>query len=170
MAAEEEDPRMHPLPPYPEMILATVAAADDSSGTSVSAISDYVESCHGGQLPLAHASLLAAHLARMTEAGELLLVGGSYFRPGPDAPPPVKRGRGRPPKPKLPVPVDAAPRRRGRPPKPVDPLAPVKIPRPRGRPPKNAPGDADPDGAALAKRPRGRPPKVRAQFTEVGFV
>ncbi|KAJ8459854.1 hypothetical protein OPV22_032780 [Ensete ventricosum] len=175
MATEEEDPRTHSLPPYPQMILAAVAASGDKDGTSLSAISEYVESSYEGQLPPSHASLLAAHLTRMTEAGELLLVGSVYFRPGPEAPPPVKRSRGRPPKPKpkLPDPAgpaDAAPRRRGRPPKPVDPLAPVKIPRPRGRPPKRAADGADPGQPGLTKRPRGRPPKVRPQFTEVGFV
>ncbi|CAL9168621.1 unnamed protein product, partial [Musa hybrid cultivar] len=173
MATEEEDPRTHSLPPYPQMILAAVAASGDKDGTSMSAISEYVESSYEGQLPPSHASQLAAHLARMTEAGELLLVGSGYFRPGPEAPPPVKRRRGRPPKPKLPDPAgpaDAAPRRRGRPPKPVDPLAPAKIPRPRGRPPKRAADGPDPGQPGLTKRPRGRPPKVRQQFTEVGFV
>uniref|UniRef100_A0A804KPY5 H15 domain-containing protein n=1 Tax=Musa acuminata subsp. malaccensis TaxID=214687 RepID=A0A804KPY5_MUSAM len=164
MATEEEDPRTHSLPPYPQMILAAVAASGDKDGTSMSAIAEYVESSYEGQLPPSHASQLDAHLARMTEAGELLLVGSGYFRPGPEAPPPVKRRRGRPPKPKLPDPAgpaDAAPRRRGRPPKPVDPLAPAKIPRPRGRPPKRAADGPDPGQPGLTKRPRGRPPKVR---------
>ncbi|CAL9105031.1 unnamed protein product [Musa textilis] len=166
----EEDPRTHPLPPYPEMILAAVSAFGEDNGTSESAISEYIESSHSGQLPPSHPSLLAAHLARMTETGELILVDGGYLRSAPDtAPPPVKRGRGRPPKAKIPVPADAAPRRRGRPPKPADPLAPAKIPRPRGRPRKNAPSDADPRQVGLAKRPRGRPPKVRPQFREVGL-
>ncbi|XP_064972829.1 HMG-Y-related protein A-like [Musa acuminata AAA Group] len=167
----EEDPRTHPLPPYPEMILTAVSAFGEDNGTSESAISEYIESSHSGQLPPSHPSLLAAHLARMTETGELILVDGGYLRSCPDtAPPPIKRGRGRPPKAKIPVSADAAPRRRGRPPKPADPLAPAKIPRPRGRPRKNAPSDAAPRQAGLAKRPRGRPPKVRTQFREVGFV
>ncbi|XP_010916178.1 HMG-Y-related protein A [Elaeis guineensis] len=165
--ATDEDPKPPSLPPYPEMILTAILALDEKSGSSKSAISKHIEAAHGEQLLPSHASLLAAHLARMTEAGELVFVNNCYLRAGPDAPPPPKRGRGRPPKPKLPL-SPAGPRRpRGRPPKPVDPSAPVKVARPRGRPPKNPVGAP---AAAGPKRPRGRPPKVRPQFAEVGFV
>ncbi|WOK96918.1 HMG-Y-related protein A-like [Canna indica] len=152
MATEQDDPRTHSLPPYPQMILDAISTSGDENGTTQPAISEHIDS---------------SHLARTTDAGE------SYSRPGSDTPP-AKRSRGRPPNPKPPSPASSdppAPKRRGRPPKPVDPCAPVKIPRPRGRPPKHAPSSNGADGdVGVAKRPRGRPPKVKPQFTEVGFV
>ncbi|XP_074563886.1 HMG-Y-related protein A-like [Curcuma longa] len=167
MATPEDDPRTQPLPPYRQMILAAISAAGSQSGASKSSISDHIESTYSDRLPPSHASLLAAYLATMASAGELVLVGHDvYLLPDPEAPPPKRRGR--PPKPRHPAPADAAPKRRGRPPKSVDPLAPPKIPRPRGRPPKQ---DGDSEQAGLGKRPRGRPLKARPpQFTEVGFV
>lgn len=151
------------------MILAAISELDEKCGSSESAISEHIEAAHGEQLPPSHESLLAAHLTRMTEAGELVFVDNCYLRAGPDGPPPLKRGRGRPPKPKLSVSPAGPPRPRGRPPKPRDPTAPVKVTRPRGRPPKK-PGAAATAAGGGPKRPRGRPPKVRPQFAEVGFV
>ncbi|KAG1330555.1 putative HMG-Y-related protein A [Cocos nucifera] len=141
------------------MILAAITELDEKSGSSKSAISEHIEAAHGEHLPPSHESLLAAHLTRMTEAGELVFVDNCYVRAGPDAPPPPKRGRGRPPKPKLSLSPDGPRRPRGRPPKPRDPTAPVKVARPRGRPPKKprAAAAATADGP---KRPRGRPPKI----------
>ncbi|KAG1334162.1 putative HMG-Y-related protein A-like [Cocos nucifera] len=79
------------------MILAAITALNEKNGSNKSAISKYIESSYG-ELPQSHSSLLTAHLARMKESGELLLIKNNYVKPGPDAPP--KRGRGRPPKPK----------------------------------------------------------------------
>lgn len=162
-----QNPFFDPLLLALQMILAAISATESQSGASKSSISDHIESTYSDRLPPSHASLLAAHLATMASAGELVVVGHDvYLRASPETPPPKRRGR--PPKPRLPAPADAAPKRRGRPPKSVDPLATPKIPRPRGRPPKH---DGDPEQAGLAKRPRGRPLKARPpQFTEVGFV
>ncbi|XP_072972052.1 uncharacterized protein [Typha angustifolia] len=164
-----------PTPPYPELILSALAALADPNGSIKSAISSHIESSLAGDLPPSHASLLAAHLARMADTGKLAVADGNYKIPETGAIP-TKRGRGRPPKAKLAGAGDGdsagLPRPRGRPPKPRDPLAPVKVARPRGRPPKN--GTSAGMGLSVAavgeKRPRGRPPKVRAQFAEVGFV
>lgn len=168
MATPEDDPHTQPLPSYRQMILAAISAAGNRNGATKSSISDHIESTYSDRLPPSHASLLAAHLATMSSAGELVVVGHDIYlsTAAPEAPPPKRRGR--PPKPRVPVPADAGPKRRGRPPKNADPLAPPKIPRPRGRPPKH---DADPEQAGLAKRPRGRPLKARPPpFTDVGFV
>ncbi|KAM0952735.1 putative High mobility group protein HMGA [Dioscorea sansibarensis] len=185
MASNEEPPQPASLPPYYEMIMAAIDALDEKNGSNKSAISKYMESTYG-ELPPSHPSLLAAHLVRMKESGELIMVKNNYMRPGPDAPP--KRGRGRPPKPKVPLPPGAAPpapRPRGRPPKAKDPLAAAVakaasgLPRPRGRPPKKARptvAGAGPASSGAApppsgvKRGRGRPPKVKPQFADVGFA
>lgn len=139
-------------------------------GSTKAAISAHIEtSLSSFGLPADHASLLSSHLASMSASGELTLIDGLYSLPA------VKRGRGRPPKPRLPGepgprrnPSDGPRRPRGRPPKPRDPSAPEKVPRPRGRPPKSTNGGSgEPTGE---KKQRGRPPKVRPQFAEVGFV
>eukprot|EP00262_Sarcandra_glabra_P013657 TRINITY_DN3844_c0_g1_i1.p1 TRINITY_DN3844_c0_g1~~TRINITY_DN3844_c0_g1_i1.p1 ORF type:complete len:172 (+),score=18.59 TRINITY_DN3844_c0_g1_i1:110-625(+) len=170
MATEEVD-KPPSLPQYSEMIFAAISALDDKNGSSKSAIAKYIESSYG-DLPAGHPTLLAHHLSRLKDSGELVLVKNNYMRPNPNAPP--KRGRGRPPKPKLPVPpgtVLSPPRPRGRPPKPKDPAAMAAAavaaaasgsPKPRGRPPKMA-------SSGGAKRPRGRPPKAKAPFATVGF-
>ncbi|RRT44873.1 hypothetical protein B296_00043333, partial [Ensete ventricosum] len=138
MATEEASkPPSHP--PYPEvvsillrgfsisMIMAAIAALGEKGETDESAIAAYIESAYQG-LPESHAALLSAHLARMTDDGELRFVDDNYVRPDPAPAAPPKRGRGRPPKPKpdpalTPSAAPAAPRPRGRPPKPKDPLA-----------------------------------------------
>ncbi|KAK1263936.1 hypothetical protein QJS04_geneDACA011873 [Acorus gramineus] len=164
------------------MILQAIDALNDQNGSNKSAISKYIESTYG-DLPAGHTNLLSHHLNRMKESGDLLLVKNNYLRPGPDAPP--KRGRGRPPKPKTTLPVDAvvsSPRPRGRPPKaPVAAAAAAAakaaaggLPRPRGRPPKKGgrpPADAPAVVGGVVKRGRGRPPKVKAPspFAAVGF-
>lgn len=156
------------------MILGAIEALDEKSGSNKSSISKHMESKYGDQLPEAHTSLLTAHLARMKESGEILMVKNNYMKPGPDVPP--KRGRGRPPKPKPMLPPGAeppSPRPRGRPPKPKEPGA---LPRPRGRPPKKDRADgvvtspAAPPPVAGVKRGRGRPPKVKPPFADVGFA
>ncbi|XP_043694748.1 HMG-Y-related protein A-like [Telopea speciosissima] len=161
------------LPPYSEMIFAAIAALNDKNGSNKSAISKYIESQYG-DLP-AHSDLLSLHLNKMKESGELILVKNNYMRPNPNAPP--KRGRGRPPKPKAPLPpghVPPPPRPRGRPPKPKDPNA-VATPKvssgkPRGRPPKMARSAGAPTTTTTGSpRPRGRPPKVKTQFASAGF-
>lgn len=174
------------------MILGAIEAL--GGGSNKSAISKYLESKYAEQLPEAHSSLLTAHLARMKESGEITLVKNNYVKAGPDAPP--KRGRGRPPKPKTPLPpgaVPPSPRPRGRPPKPKDPLAAAVakasrgLPKPRGRPPKKLRADGEEDEAQASppsrpsapaassgtpgvKRGRGRPPKVKPPFADVGFA
>ncbi|CAN6309633.1 unnamed protein product, partial [Urochloa humidicola] len=118
-------------PSYPEMILAAIAALAEENGSSQAAISRRIEAESRDDLPASHPALVAAHLSRMSAAGELVAVaGGKYALPPPPPPappapespvdddmddcaeeeeeeelapeplpqPPVKRGRGRPPK------------------------------------------------------------------------
>ncbi|WOL06596.1 HMG-Y-related protein A [Canna indica] len=174
--ATDEATKPSSLPPYPEMIMAAIAALGEKGGSSEAAIAEHIESACDGWVPESHASVLSEHLARMKDAGELVCVDGNYSQPSSDEPPP-KRGRGRPPKPKTDAdPPKAAvpagpPRPRGRPPKPKDPLAAAVamvnsgLPRRRGRPPmKKDDAVAVPVPVAPAsgvKRGRGRPPKAK---------
>ncbi|MED6209337.1 hypothetical protein PIB30_053697 [Stylosanthes scabra] len=178
--ATEEVNKPSSLPPYPEMIMKALDGLDEPNGSNKSAISKYIESTYG-ELPEGHITLLSHHLNKMKDSGELVFLKNNYMKPDPDAPP--KRGRGRPPKAKEPLPPGAVlspPRPRGRPPK--DPNAPPKSPkskpsggsgRPRGRPkkiPRGAAAAAPPPPLSAPSTPgrgRGRPPKVKPQLTEV---
>ena len=163
------------------MILKAIEALNDNNGSNKSSISKHIESTYG-DLPAGHSALLTHHLNKMKDGGELVFWKNNYMKPDPNAPP--RRGRGRPPKPKEPLPpgLDLGPARpRGRPPK--DPNAPpkpskVKIStgsgKPRGRPRKMARPSGGLGGTAMAVpaatttgKPRGRPPKVKDQVTEV---
>ncbi|KAJ4826705.1 hypothetical protein Tsubulata_023394 [Turnera subulata] len=169
------------------MILGAIAALNEPNGSNKTSISKYIESKYGN-LPAGHTTLLSHHLNRMKDTGELVFWKNNYTKADPNAPP--RRGRGRPPKPKVPLPPGAVlspPRPRGRPPK--DPNAPPKpvkpkvttagSGKPRGRPRKMArPAGGMPPAAAATTatvpmaagtgRPRGRPPKVKpASVTEV---
>ncbi|GMN38528.1 hypothetical protein TIFTF001_007753 [Ficus carica] len=170
------------LPQYPEMIMAAIESLNEAGGSNKSSISKHIEETYGN-LPAAHMTLLAHHLNRMRQSGELVLVKNNYAKPDPNAPP--RRGRGRPPKPKALVPpgaVVAPPRPRGRPPKPRDPFAPPPplkkkssgSGRPRGRPPKKAKTTTTTTASAAAPAPRdgsprgrGRPPKVKPAVSPV---
>ncbi|KAJ4961320.1 hypothetical protein NE237_021230 [Protea cynaroides] len=166
MATEEVKKQ---LPSLPEMILAAITALNEQTGSSKTAIAKYIESQHGDLLG-GPSTLLTQHLNRMKDNGELIMVKNNYLLPSPDNPP--KRGRGRPPKPKAPLPAGHVPevslpsRPRGRPPKPRDPNAVVEPKvssgRPRGRPPKMA-KVGEPATAKITgpPKPRGRPPKER---------
>ncbi|KAJ0981304.1 hypothetical protein J5N97_009575 [Dioscorea zingiberensis] len=181
MASTEEPSDPSSLPPYSEMIVAAIEALDEKSGSSESSISKYMEATYGS-LPSTHSEQLVEELTRMKESGELVVVEDNYRLPETDPPP--KRGRGRPPKPKTPVPeAEAMPvsRPRGRPPKPKDPLAVAVakaahgLPKRRGRPPKNprpsapSPAPAATGAVVGVKRGRGRPPKVKPQLADVEF-
>ncbi|KAL5553207.1 hypothetical protein UlMin_040608 [Ulmus minor] len=165
------------LPQYPELIMMAIEALNEPAGSNKSSISKHIEATYGN-LPASHSNLLAHHLNRMKNSGELVLVKNNYMKPDPNAPP--KRGRGRPPKPKASPPsgaVASSPRPRGRPPKPRDPFAPppppkVKSPgsgRPRGRPPKKAKTTPAPAAAPVSGTPRGRgrPPKAKPVIAPV---
>ncbi|XWS47550.1 hypothetical protein CRYUN_Cryun14cG0161900 [Craigia yunnanensis] len=172
--ATEEVNKPPPLPSYPQLILNAIEALNDKNGSNKTSISKYIESkC--GDLPADHTTLLSHHLNRMKETGELIFCKNNYLKAGASAPP--RRGRGRPPKPKVPLPpgvVLSPARPRGRPPK--DPNAPPRSPKPkvasgtgkpRGRPRKMARPEGGIGGSsttiiAAAVRPRGRPPKVKA--------
>ncbi|XP_057784252.1 HMG-Y-related protein A-like [Salvia miltiorrhiza] len=145
--ASEELNSFPSLPPYPQMIMEALDALKQAEGANKSSISKYMESKYG-EMPPGHAELLSNELSRMKESGELVFIKNNYLKPGPDAP--LKRGRGRPPKPKQPLPpgtISAPPRPRGRPRK--DPNAP---PAPKKPKPPSAPPSISKTG-----RPRGRP-------------
>ncbi|KAB1999589.1 hypothetical protein ES319_D12G172500v1 [Gossypium barbadense] len=161
------------LPDYPQMILEAIEALNEKEGSSMSSIAKHIDSTHS-DLPASHSTLLSHHLNQMKQMGQIVMLNNNYSKPDPNAPP--KRGRGRPPKPKVPLPpgvVVSPPRPRGRPPKPKDLLAPPKTKsvstgRPRGRPPKKAKTGTNtaPPPPPGVKRGRGRPPKV---LPSVGF-
>ncbi|XP_031252882.1 HMG-Y-related protein A-like isoform X1 [Pistacia vera] len=180
MAAEEVN-KPPTLPPYPQMILSAIEALNETNGSNKTSISKYIESKYG-QLPPGHTTLLAHHLNRMKETGELVFWKNNYMKRDPNAPP--RRGRGRPPKPKNPLAqakVLAPARPRGRPPKdpnappkPVKPKVATGSGKPRGRPRKMAKPSGGISGsttttvtAKATGRGRGRPPKVKPPLTEV---
>lgn len=169
-----------------QLIMNAIDALNDKNGSNKSAISKHIEATYGN-LPPAHSTLLSHHLNKMKATGQLLFVKNNYLRPGPDTPP--RRGRGRPPKPKTPLPpgtVLPPPRPRGRPPKSRDPNDPPPPPKPkaapspaasgrkRGRPPKATKTGVPPPSTSVGAtsgvpRGRGRPPKVKqAVATPVG--
>ncbi|KAL6539064.1 hypothetical protein OROMI_025390 [Orobanche minor] len=171
------------LPQYPEMIMAAIEALNENNGSSKSSISKHIESTYGN-LPPAHSTVLTHHLNRMRATGQLVFNKNNYLKLDPNAPP--RRGRGRPPKPRTPLPpgtMPLPPRPRGRPPRSRDPMAPPLPPKPkatstgatlsgkkRGRPPKAATGGLSsplpsPLAAGGAPRGRGRPPKVKLAVT-----
>lgn len=150
-----------------QMILKAIEALNEENGSNKSSISKYIESAYGG-LPQGHKALLNLHLAKMRDSGELVFWKNNYTKRDPNAPP--RRGRGRPPKPKEPMPLDGLPRPRGRPPNGPPRLPKVKAStgngRPRGRPRKMARptggfGGA-PQSTVETERPRGRPPKMKS--------
>ncbi|KAL6187047.1 hypothetical protein ACLB2K_043163 [Fragaria x ananassa] len=197
MATTEDPPApANPAPPalpdYPKMIMEAIDALNETGGSNKTSIAQQIESTHT-DLPPAHATLLAQHLEKMKQSGELAFVKNNYMKPDPNAPP--KRGRGRPPKPKVPgaegaaAVVSSPPRPRGRPPKAKDPFFPTPIVqsstsgggsgRPRGRPPKKAKTNPTSNPASAAAAPasgggsgaprgRGRPPKVKPSVAPVG--
>ncbi|KAF5764116.1 putative chromatin remodeling & transcriptional activation HMG family [Helianthus annuus] len=162
------------LPQYPELIMGAIEALDSKKGACRSKISKQIEASYGS-LPAAHKTLLSHHLNKMRASGELVVINNNYVKPDPLSP--GRRGRGRPSKPKTPLPegaVASPPRSRGRPRKSETAVVPVEFPtevspapaaavvsgRKRGRPPKDA-------TATPAKKPassgrgRGRPRKVK---------
>ncbi|CAA0831229.1 high mobility group A [Striga hermonthica] len=151
--ATEEYNRPHSLPPYPQMIMEALDALKQAEGANKSSISKYMESKYG-EMPPRHSDLLSHHLNRMKDIGELLFIKNNYLKPSPDAP--LKRGRGRPPKPKESLPPDTIlppSRPRGRPKK--DPNAPPA--------PKKPKPPSGPPSMSKTGRPRGRPRKVNPQ-------
>lgn len=131
------------------MILAAIESINEKNGATKLAISKYIEATFG-ILPTAHSTLLSLNLSKMKMSGQLIMVRNMYLKPDPNAPP--RRGRGRPPKPKEPLPPGAVvspPRPRGRPPKNKDPLAPETSPKKVIVP-------------SLSGRKRGRPAKVKS--------
>ncbi|XWS69359.1 hypothetical protein CRYUN_Cryun04dG0172600 [Craigia yunnanensis] len=175
MATEETNNTQGPppsqqssLPDYPQMILEAIEALNEKAGSNKSAISKHIESTHS-DLPVSHSTLLSHHLNMMKQSDQIIMLKNNYLKPDPNSP--AKRGRGRPPKPKVPLPpgtVLSPPRPRGRPPKPIDPFSPPKpkttagTGKPRGRPPKKAKTETVTAPPPLGvKRGRGRPPKVQ---------
>ncbi|XVE78644.1 hypothetical protein DITRI_Ditri13aG0163200 [Diplodiscus trichospermus] len=178
--ATEEVNKPPPPPSYPQMIINAIEALNEKNGSNKTSICKYLESKY--DMPAGHTGLLSHYLYRMKEDGELIFWKNNYMKADdPNAPP--RRGRGRPPKPKVPLPpgvVLSPSRPRGRPPK--DPNAPPRSPKPkmpsgtgkpRGRPRKMARPEGGIGGSSATMmagpvRPRGRPPKVNASaLTEV---
>ncbi|GAA0160977.1 chromatin/chromatin-binding, or -regulatory protein [Lithospermum erythrorhizon] len=164
------------LPPLSEMIMTAIETLTNEADKST--IQKHIESTYAS-LPSDFQDSFSDQLHVLTQTGQLTVVNDCYKKVDSDAPPPLRRGRGRPPKAagtvKTPL-VSAngmSPARpRGRPPKVRDPLAssPVKPAasasgRKRGRPPKaNRAAPAAKKAAPPAsgeRRGRGRPPKVR---------
>ncbi|CAO2837459.1 unnamed protein product [Amaranthus hypochondriacus] len=172
------------FPDYSEMIMAAIEGLNDENGSSEEAITGYIESNYP-DLPPTYTTHVSYTLEKLKQTGQVVMINEGYYGLNPDGSdepnngngPVVKRGRGRPPKPKVPLPSGVVPspaRPRGRPPKPRDPLAPttrpVKTPssgRPRGRPRKYPIVDggsatvvaAPPPPSDGVKRGRGRPKK-----------
>lgn len=140
------------------MIMEAIDELKLAEGVSKPSISKFMESKYG-EMPAGHADLLTEHLTTMKDSGELVFIKNNYLKPSSDAPP--KRGRGRPPKAKEPVPAGAVlapPRPRGRPKKdPNAPPAPKKLKTPAATPSVSKTG-----------RPRGRPRKVQPQPLQNG--
>ncbi|KAM1191485.1 hypothetical protein ACFX2I_011952 [Malus domestica] len=65
------------------MIMAAIEALNDSYGSSKSAIAKHIESTYG-DLPESHTTLLAHHLNKMKDTGELVLVKNNYMKPDPN--------------------------------------------------------------------------------------
>lgn len=145
------------------MIFAAIDALKEKEGSSESSISNYIEStCE--YLPDEHTNILTDMLNKLVDSGELVVLNNNYMRPDPTAP--LKRGRGRPPKPKDPAVLESQSpaqtgseikRGRGRPKK--DPNAPPA--------PKKVKVAAVPAAPSKTGRPRGRPRKVQPEFAGV---
>lgn len=151
------------------MITTAIGALNERTGSSKKAIAKYIEKTFG-DLPPSHPALLTHHLKRLRTGGQVVMVKHSYMLPrsGDDAqalpphPGPVdgpKRGRGRPPKPKIPSQPTSE-----------SVLAsvglvdgPVSPKRGRGRPPKSGSSLRGPRPKSLdgAIRSPGRPPKAQ---------
>ncbi|KAJ8436230.1 hypothetical protein Cgig2_023405 [Carnegiea gigantea] len=153
------------------MIIAAIDALNEKMGSNKTSISKYIESKYQN-LPAGHSTLLRHHLNRMKDTGELIFWKNNYMKPDPNF---IRRGRGRPPKPKEPgMPTSASARPRGRPRNDEDgpgetPASAESFPvkKPKASPSENTDGNAD-RGSIPAPtktgRPRGRPPKAKPQM------
>ncbi|KAG0464262.1 hypothetical protein HPP92_020331 [Vanilla planifolia] len=172
--ADTEDSKSVSHTPYHEVVTEAITALGEQDGSTKSAILYHIETTYRGNLPANHEAALSEALATMKDAGDVLLINNKYKNSTPGTLP--RRGRGRPPKPKVSPPPGQdppTPRPRGRPPKIRDPLAvavakaAAGFPRSRGRPKKIRPASsALPMTVVGVKRGRGRPPKVRATVAE----
>uniref|UniRef100_A0A0E0M0Z9 H15 domain-containing protein n=1 Tax=Oryza punctata TaxID=4537 RepID=A0A0E0M0Z9_ORYPU len=98
MAAEEDPKPASATPSYPEMILAAIEALDDKNGSNKTAISQYIEE---NGMPRARGR--PPKKAKVDQETTPNGAPAAAAAPSPaaaeaGAAPPVKRGRGRPPK------------------------------------------------------------------------
>ncbi|KAI3699212.1 hypothetical protein L2E82_43342 [Cichorium intybus] len=163
--ATEQETNVPSLPPYPQLIFEAIDALKQKEGSNKSSILNYIESTYGN-LPSGGTNLLTENLKNLKESGELVLLRNNYMRPDPNSP--LKRGRGRPSKPKDPATLEKDPaaqsgsevkRGRGRPKK--DPNAPPSAKKVK------VPAASTPSSKTGSGRPRGRPRKVQPELTSV---
>ncbi|XP_057528436.1 HMG-Y-related protein B-like isoform X2 [Amaranthus tricolor] len=165
-----------PIPSsFGQLIIEAIDALNEKMGSNKTSISKYIESKYPN-LPAGHSTLLKHHLNRMKETEELIFWKNNYMKPDPNF---IRRGRGRPPKPKEPgMQTSSSPARpRGRPRKdeydagdvpiqvPAATTDPVK--KQKVSPSEDFGGSFDSIGMgsnSKTGRPRGRPPKVKPQL------
>ncbi|XP_021838198.2 HMG-Y-related protein A-like [Spinacia oleracea] len=175
MASPHDFNKPHSLPPYPEMIIAAIDALNEKLGSNKTSISKFIESKYQN-LPVGHSTLLRHHLNRMKDTGDLIFWKNNYMKPDPNF---IRRGRGRPLKPKEPDMPESggSARPRGRPKKDefgadiLDPAATTATatatvtPKKQKVSPSNTfDGKFDMGADTKTGRPRGRPPKVKLQI------
>lgn len=153
------------------MIIAALDALNEKMGSNKTSISKFIESKYQN-LPAGHSTLLRHHLNRMKDTGELIFWKNNYMKPDPNF---IRRGRGRPPKPKepgMPTSVGSA-RPRGRPrkdefgadiPDSAAATAPTPMKKQKVSPSENFDGNLGMGSNTKTGRPRGRPPKVKPQI------
>lgn len=74
------------------MIVEAIRALGHENGCNKTAISDYIKSSYGSNLPAQHNAVLTGHLARMKATGELAFLRNNYLLPNEDEASPLSTG------------------------------------------------------------------------------